>query len=246
MTHMKPVRCEGPGTVRNQVRNSANRTTWGFAAGICLAGVVLAWSPSAIAGNGPGLAFKIGAQTLEAPLDKDKTTRARFEVEIATPRLLDDHIDLAFAFGGSSLGSYRDRESEEVDGVYIVDRYSDDLSIIDIRLAARVYPLGDATKIRPYLGAGIGYFWFLDAWEYEHRETFDDPYFPGEHRTYIDEYEDTETMASGLFAFATAGVTFPIGSRGELILEFQYDFEKEDDGFDLGGPIYMIGGRFRF
>jgi hypothetical protein len=41
-------------------------------------------------------------------------------------------------------------------------------------------------------------------------------------------------------------VTFPVGSNGEIMFEFQYDFEKEDKGFDFSGPIYLFGARFRF
>lgn len=217
-----------------------------FSAGICLIGIALAWSPSGLAASGPGVGFKIGVQTLEDPIDLDKTTRTRFEFELSTARFYDDHFDLAFTFGGSSLGSFSDYYADEVDGGFIEETYTDDLSVLDIRLAARLYPLGDASKIRPYVGAGVGYFWFLDYWEYEYAETFEDPLFPGVYHTLIDEYEGTDTAANGFFPFVTAGVTIPIGSHGELLLDFQYDFEKEDGGFDLGGPIYMIGGRFRF
>jgi hypothetical protein len=28
--------------------------------------------------------------------------------------------------------------------------------------------------------------------------------------------------------------------------EFQYDIDKKDAGYDLSGPIYLFGARFRF
>jgi hypothetical protein len=246
MARIGSVHREPPATIPNRVCNSTNQRIHRHRAGICLAGVILAWSACAVAQSGPGVALKAGFQTLEDPIDRDNTTRFRLEVELSTPPLLDEHLDVALAFGTSPLGSYDDDYVDVYDDGFIAEHYDDALSVFDVRLAARLYPLGDATEIRPYLGAGIGYFWLFDYWEYEYEETIDDPLFPEENRTYRDEYEDTDTLADGVFAFVTAGLTFPLGSRGELILEFQYDFEKENGGFDLGGPIYMIGGRLRF
>lgn len=213
---------------------------------VCLAGLVLACSACGLASSGPGLGFKIGAQTLEDPIDLDKTTRARFELEFSTARFYDDHFDMAFTVGGSSLGSFTTDYADVVDGALIEETYVDDLSLIDIRLAARFYPLGNASEVRPYVGAGLGYFWFLDRWDYDYAETFEDPFYPGDYYTILDHDEGIDTAASGLFPFITAGLTLPIGDHGELVFDFQYDFDKEDSGFDLGGPIYMIGGRFRF
>lgn len=213
---------------------------------LCLIGLVLGSSSRGIAASGPGLAIKGGVQTLEDPLDRDQTTRARFELELSTARFFDDHFDLAFAFGGSSLGSHSETYADYVDGIYMEDTFEDDLAVLDVRFAARLYPLGDASEVRPYVGAGIGYFWFLDEWRDTYSDTIQDPQFPDIYHTYTDEYEGSDTPAEGFFSFVTAGLTLPIGSNGELILEFQYDFEKEDNGYDLGGPIYMIGGRFRF
>lgn len=215
-------------------------------AAVCLVAAML--SPPAIctAASGPGIGIKVGAQTLEDPIDLDKTTRARVEVELSTSRFYDDRFDFAFTFGGSSLGSFSTDYADVVDGALIKESYDDDLSILDVRLAARFYPLGDASEIRPYLGAGVGYFWFLDRWNYEYAETIEDPDFPGTSYTFLDEDEGTDTAAKGFFPFITAGVTIPLGEQGELLFDFQYDFDKKDAGFDLGGPIYMIGARFRF
>jgi len=213
---------------------------------MCLAGIVLAWSNHGLAHSGPGLGLAVGVQTLESPIDQDKTTRARYELELSSARFFDDHADLAFTIGGSSLGSFDTFYSDEVDGVFIDETYEDQLSLIDVRLAARLYPLGSASEIRPYLGAGIGYFWFLDQWNYEYAETFEDPPFSGDFYTFAERDDGVDTAAKGFFPFVTAGVTIPIGDQGELLFDFQYDFEKEDNGYDFGGPIYMIGARFRF
>ncbi len=214
--------------------------------GVCMAGIVLAWSACGLAGSGPGLGFKIGVQTLDSPIDLEKTTRTRYELELSTARFFDDHFDLAFTAGGSSLGSFDTYYFDETEGALIEEFYTDDLSLLDLRLAARFYPLGDASDIRPYVGAGVGYFWFFDRWDYTYAETAEDPYFPGVYNTFVDKSDGVDTAAKGFFPFVTAGVTIPIGDVGELLFDFQYDFEKKDNGFDFGGPIYMIGARFRF
>jgi hypothetical protein len=227
------------------IGNSPNRRNL-LRTGVCIAGIVLAWSACTPAASGPGLGFKVGVQTLESPIDLEDTTRTRFEFELSSARFYDDHFDLALTVGGSSLGSFTTVYSDEFDGTFIDETYVDDLSIIDIRLAARLYPLGDAGEIRPYVGAGIGYFWFLDSWDYEYAETFEDPPFSGDFYTFIETDEGTDTAANGFFPFVTAGVTIPLGDQAELLFDFQYDFEKKDSGYDFGGPIYMIGARFRF
>jgi outer membrane protein W len=207
---------------------------------------VLGWTTACTAQSGPGFAVKVGAQTLEDPVDLDKTTRARLELELSSPLLFDEHVDFALAFGGSFLGTHTETYTDTVDGTFIDDLYTDRLWLLDIRLAARLYPLGDKSRIRPYVGAGVGYFWFRDDWENEYSDTFEDPLSPGTFLTVSDRAEGTANLAQGFFPFVVAGVTIPLGSHIELVAEFQYDFEKKGSGFDLGGPIYLLGGRFRF
>ncbi len=208
--------------------------------------IAMCWAPAAFGSSGPGVAFKVGAQTLDSPITLDKTTRTRYEIELSSPLFCDDHLDVAFSFGGSSLGSFKDELIEEVDGVLFEDFYSDELSLLDIRLALRLYPFGDSSSIRPYVGAGVGYFWFLDAWEDEYYETMEEPGFPGSFITFADSDEDTDTVADGFFPFVLAGLTVPVGDNFEFLFEFEYDFAKEDSDYDFGGPIYMFGARFRF
>ena len=218
-----------------------------YVIGICSAIILLCWASASFAdGTGPGIGVKIGAQTLDSPSDFDKTTRARFEVEFASPRFGNDYFDLALTLGGSSLGSYHDQYEEFDDDVLIEEYYSDHYSLFDIRLAGRLYPLGDNSQIKPYVGAGVGYFWFLDSWEYEYYETYEDPYIPGIFHTYIEAGDGRDTIANGLFPFVTAGLMVPIASNFELQFEVQYHYDKQDSGFDLGGPVYMFGCLFRF
>jgi len=209
--------------------------------------ILLCWATTCFAGgSGPGIGIKVGAQTLDSPTDFNKTTQARFEVELASQRFGDDHFDLALTFGGSSFGSFHDEYAGFDDGVLIEEFYTDRYSLFDIRLAGRLYPLGDSGWLQPYIGAGIGYFWFLDSWEYEYYETYEDPYIPDVFYTYTESKEGTDTLAHGFFPFVTAGLTVPIESNFDLQFEVQYHYDKQDSGFDFGGPVYMFGCLFRF
>ena len=204
------------------------------------------WAGTSAASSGPGVGFKIGGQTIDRPFEAGKTTRGRFELELASPLFGDDHFDVAFTFGGSSLGSYSSEYVDVVDGVLIEQYSTDDLSLLDIGLAVRLYPLGDSSHVRPYVGAGIGHFWFLDSWNDDYFETVEDPFIPGLFHTYASSDKGRDTLARGFFPFVTAGLNVPISSNLELLFELQYHLSKEDSGYDFGGPVYMFGCRFRF
>ena len=183
---------------------------------------------------------------MDSPSDFGKTTRTRFELELASPRFGNDYFDVALTFGGSSFGSFHDEYAGFDDDVLIEEFYTDRYSLFDLRLAGRSYPLGDKSWLQPYVGAGIGYFWFLDSWEYEYYETYEDPHIPGVFHTYVETEDGRDTVAHGFFPFVTAGLTVPVSSNFELLFEMQYHYDKEDSGFDFGGPVYMFGCFFRF
>jgi outer membrane protein W len=209
-----------------------------------LTGWVVTLSIAAVcaADNGPGLGIKVGGQTLTSPLTDEKTTRPRIEVELCSSRLLNDQMDVAFSFGFSSLGSLSTSETSVEDGL-IIDAWSkDDLRLYDFRLAARYYPLGSGRRaLMPYLGAGLGYFQFIDDWE--DTVTVTDPLTDD---SVTDVTDGKKTLAKGIFPFFLAGLNVPLGDSAELLLEIEYDVDKQDGGFDLSGPIYMIGCRFRW
>jgi outer membrane protein W len=215
--------------------------------GIGAAGLMLcATATSSFGATGPGLGIKVGAQTLDSPIDGQETTRARFELELSTAMLANDHVDFSLAVGGSLLGTSEFEDIYEEGGVLYEDYYSDSFSIIDVRAAARFYPFGDDLSIRPHVGGGIGYYWFLDSWDDDYYTTMEDPYFPGTFITFADHAEHTDTLEQGFFPFITAGLTVPVTSNIEFLFEFEYDFAKDESGIDLGGPIYMFGVRARF
>jgi hypothetical protein len=250
MAQIKPIDRWGQKPGRNLIQSvSIERTVPANRCGIriCSAIMLLCLATTSFAvGSSPSFGFKVGAQTIDSPTGSGKTTRARFELELASPRFGNDYFDLALTFGGSSLGSYDNEYAEFDDGMLIEEFYTDDYSLFDLRLAGRFYPLGDSNWLKPYVGAGIGYFWFLDSWEYEYYETYEDPYIPDVFYTYSEDGEDTDTLAHGFFPFVTAGLTVPIASNFDLQFEVQYHYDKEDSDFDFGGPVYMFGCLFRF
>ncbi len=197
-------------------------------------------------GTGPGIAIRGGATTVDSPIDGEKTTRGRIDFEICTGLLADDHFDFAFAVGGTGFGSSRFEDVYTSDGVYYDDHYKDTFSLVDFRLMARFYPLGSDSVIRPYFGGGVGYFWLIDSWDDHYYTTIEDPYHPGVYHTYEDRNEDADSIADGFFPFLNVGISIPIRNHFELLVDAQYDFDKEDSGYDLTGPIYTFGARFRF
>jgi hypothetical protein len=199
---------------------------------------------SVVFGEGPSVAFKFGAQTIESPIDLSTTTETRLELDIGTQRFLNGYADMAFAVGGSPLGTFRDYYEETIDDVFIQDDFVSDLALIDVRLAARLYPLGPDSAVQPYIGAGLGYYWFYGSWTDTYSETYyEDP--PGAYVTYTDVTKGTDVASQGIFPFVLAGINVPINSYWDFMFEFEYDFNKIDSGFDFSGPIYMIGFRYR-
>ncbi|MHC4510662.1 MAG: outer membrane beta-barrel protein [Planctomycetota bacterium] len=242
MAQRKSIHTSRPGSRQRGISVFFNRCSVVTCSAII---VLLAAAACQADASGPGVAIKIGGQTLDRPFGTGKTTRTRFELELASPRFGDDHFDLAFTFGGSSLGSYSSQYVDFVDGVLFEEYYDDNLSVLDVGLTARLYPLGDS-QLRPYVGAGIGYFWFLDSWEDEYYETVEDPFDPGVFYTYASADEGTDSLARGFFPFVSAGLAVPATDNIELLFEVQYHLDKEDAGFDFSGPVYMFGCRLRF
>jgi outer membrane protein W len=195
-------------------------------------------------GTGPGIALKGGAMTVDSPIDGDRTTRGRIDLEICTGMLADDHFDFAFSIGGSYMGESEFEDAYTNGGVYYDDIYHDHISLIDLRLAARFYPLGSASVIRPYFGGGVGYFWLEDSWHDHYYTTFETS--PGVYHTYEDRVHGEDSIADGFFPFLNVGLSIPIKHHFELLVDAQYDFDKKDSGYDLSGPIYSFGARFRF
>ena len=114
----------------------------------------------------------------------------------------------------------------------------------------RYYPLNGkedlGIPIKPYIGAGIGYFKLIKktrsagdyigginygTWGYSYYE--------------IDEKSDT--MAEGFNPHFVLGTYIPIGKSGwAFSVEDRIEIDKEDNGFDFSGNILMFGLHFGY
>ena len=214
--------------------------------GLAIVALVIGWTAGSVSANtGPGAAIKIGAQTLESPVDGRDTTRLRVEAELSSALMANGHADFFVSVGGSPLGDFEYVDTYDSDGIFYEDDYSHTFSLIDVRLGARLYPLGHNSTIRPHVGGGIGYYWLRDHYDDDYYTWVPDPYSPGSYLEYYDYAEDTETISDAFFPFITAGVSAPISDNVELLFDLEYDFGKDESGVDLGGAIYMLGARIR-
>ena len=219
---------------------------------ILLSSIIM--TPPAHADQGWGFGLKVGSQTADHPISGNQSTRTRFEAELASPMFADNHMDLAFSFGGASVASY----SYESPITYYDDGWSqntekDSVVAMDIRLAARLYPFGrnyddyyKPFKISPYVGAGFGYFWVVDFFKGTQIDAWEDPFDPGFYDIVETKDDYTETFANGFFPFLLAGCNVSVTSQCDVLVELQYDFGKKNNGIDRGGHIIMVGGRVRW
>lgn len=203
--------------------------------------------------QGWGLGFKVGSQTLDSPITGNRSTRTRFEVELASPLFADDYMDLALSFGASSLATVSENTITFDAFGPIEETLEDNLRLYDLRLGARFYPRGpgptgyvDDLRVKPYMGAGLGYFSMVDHFEDTHTETTIDAFGPGLDFVVTDVEKGNDTWAKGFFPFITAGVNVAVTSQLDVLVEFQYDFNKKNAGLDFSGPIFTIGCRVRW
>ncbi len=187
--------------------------------------------------------LKVGTQTLDNPLTLERTTRPRYEIAVAGTSPGNDQVEVALAFGGCSVAHTKDVLTTYDSYGMLQDTYDDHYRMYDLRLGLRLYPVSpdELDSIHPYVGAGLGYYWLVDDWTFNHFETIDSPY---------SEYEENDrghlSISKGLFPFVVAGVDVPLSDQVGLLFEFQHDFQKLDDGADYGGSLYTIGLRLKW
>lgn len=190
-----------------------------------------------------GIGLMGGVQRLPSPLTQETSSRGRFEGEFFSSGLLDGRLELGLAFGLSSLGSTEESYVTYQGNTTYVDTYEDRCLSYDIRLNARLYPLSSSDSvIHPYLGGGFGYFWMNHHWQDTYTETIDYGVYAD---TWEDVYEGHSTLAKGFFSYLGLGLDIPLYEHTTLNLEYRHDFHKVDNGWDLGGSIFMAGLRLR-
>ncbi len=138
------------------------------------------------------------------------------------------------------------------------------VSITPVQLSAKIYPLGRRNRIVPYIGGGVGaYFWtvsirgemvdFTDEWIYTDPDLGEVPIYG---ISLTNARQDTR-VALGYHAFA--GLMVPIGDRVTLTAEARYHSAKGKFGgndernafldfedFDLGGYALTAGLNYWF
>lgn len=175
-------------------------------------------------------------------------------------------------YSRNKAGFYRDYigfSFEEGDFAFPADLYTDpdftishiyNVSITPIQLSAKFTPLGRRIRLIPYVGGGVGmFFWnvrlrgdFVDF--ADDSFVFDDPDI-GEVQVYpvdiVDAREDNR-ITFGTHVFG--GLMYPIGNRLTVNAEFRYNwatgvFKESFEGFedfDLGGYVLTAGLNYWF
>lgn len=135
------------------------------------------------------------------------------------------------------------------------------VSVTPVQLSVKLMPMGRRNRIIPYLGGGVGlYFWnvslrgsmidFTDEWVYNDSDLGDVTIYG---ITQTDVREENRVTV-GYHAFA--GLMFPIGERITLSAEFRYHAAKgqfksdsaftDFDAFELGGYAITAGLNYWF
>jgi hypothetical protein len=136
-----------------------------------------------------------------------------------------------------------------------------DVSLTPVQFSLKLYPLGRRVKLIPYIGGGVGvYFWsvgirgeivdFTDEWVYEDPDLGDVPIYG------IDQADIHERGRVSFGTQAFGGLMFPLGNRVTINGEFRYYFVqgkfKSDsdfmdfDNFDLNGFAVTLGFNYWF
>ena len=164
-------------------------------------------------------------------------------MEISSQLFADDRLDFALSVGGSSLGTHRDYYAEVVDGA-LIGVVQDVLSLLDVRLAARLHPFGQDGPLRPLPWGRHRLFLFLDSWSDRYYETIEDPYYPGYLHHVCRPSQDTDTVADGFFPFVMAGLNVAVSDNAELLFEFSTLRKKTRAS--ISAADLHVRARFRF
>jgi hypothetical protein len=151
-----------------------------------------------------------------------------------------------------------DLEPADITSWYYIS-HSFKVNSTPVTLSVKICPLGRKTKLIPFVGGGVGlYFWsaalygemvdFSDPWVYTDPVLGDIDIYP-----VIDVNSRETDMAIGYHAFG--GFQFPIGYRATIDAEVRYHWAKgrfDDpwfvgfDDFELGGLALTVGFTYWF
>jgi hypothetical protein len=192
---------------------------------------------------------------------------------LAYEYFLTSNFSLVFSvdfYNRDRAGYYRDWGLFTVDDQYFafpVEYYpggdmiihSFDVSQTPLQLLFKITPLGRRVRFVPYLGAGVGiYFWSVrlqgDMVDFSTPYIYEDPDL-GEVEVYPVNYvisQEKNRISVGYNAFG--GVMIPVGNRMTLDLGLRYQFFKpgfrdafvDFENFDLSGYSLIVGLNFWF
>ena len=192
-----------------------------------------------------GIGVKYGNYNIDDPdIKREMGNEDYWAIEGTTESFWNDKVDLNFGIGildGPDSG-------ELPTNLGTISAQS--ITFGDFYGTMRYYPLNGkedlGIPIKPYIGAGIGYFKLIKktrsagdyigginygTWGYSYYE--------------IDEKSDT--MAEGFNPHFVLGTYIPIGKSGwAFSVEDRIEIDKEDNGFDFSGNILMFGLHFGY
>ena len=183
--------------------------------------------------------LKTGMNNLDnydQPLGIREKPFSYWEWEAYTPRIIQDHVDMAFG-----IGYNRGIEEGFIDVDDADVRWpKTKTDMWDSHLGARFFPLGvKDRKIVPYVSGGVGYYEYdadtTTSVEYDENGEGGDNYR-------IDKHHDTGVH--GYFNYLSIGLYVPLKKNFMLQTEFRRDFDKDHKQYDFSGYQVTVGLAF--
>ena len=195
-----------------------------------------------------------------------QTTTISFSYEYFLRREISFLISID-SYTKKKLGTYNELVGETIGGEdWAFDygsgfavKHTFDVTMTPIQLSVKLTPLGRREKFIPYVGAGIGiYFWatrlYGDWVIFTEGELFYDSSIDEDvigYPIYLADIRDENKINFGYHAFG--GVMIPISDRLSLDLEFKYNFAQGNleyfegfQAFDLTSYLYSLGISYWF
>ena len=209
-------------------------------------------APGAAAANLPiGFTAKGGGHWIEDPRGGDRELQPCWELEIEGPLWRDGRLSLVGSMVGTKLDSARDDgESWTADSVDYYSRHKFQYSVNGGRIGIRLRPWPNAGW-RPYVTAGGAYYQYEEEIWTETTATWYDVDSDA-YVTRVDESTRHDRQDHGLYPWAALGLELPVGGwssltgQMRLLVEAQYEWEKDYREANVGGLMVMTGLRFRF
>ena len=122
------------------------------------------------------------------------------------------------------------------------------LNLSDLNSTMHYYPLGaynDAIFVRPYIGAGVGYFDLRLADEIK-GDRVGGITLPNSHWSYYEIDYESHSLVKGFYPNIVFGISIPLGLFEEFgfVIENRINIKKSNNGLDFSGNILLFGVRW--